>query len=78
MIGKMSTVDKTFNHLCSRLNYTHKNGLVTSLNDTESELEKQIFKQVNDKLGIDSIFFFKSETGQSIPLIYFHKLESID
>ncbi len=70
--------DETFTYLCSRLDYTQKNGLVTSDSDAESEFQKYIFKQAKEKLGTDAVFFFKSETGQSIPLIYFYKLEFKD
>ncbi len=71
-------VDKTFTHLCSQLKYTRKNGLVKSDSDTEDESQRYIFKQVSEKLGADAVFFLKAESGQSIPLIYFHKLESRD
>jgi len=71
-------VDETFNHLCSQLKYTRKNGLVESDSDTEDESQRYIFKQVSEKLGTDAVFFLKAESGQSIPLIYFHKLEYKD
>ena len=71
-------VDKTFTHLCSQLEYTRKNGLVESDSDAENESQRYIFKQVSEKLGIDAVFFLRTESGQSIPLIYFHKLESKD
>ena len=72
------TVDKTFTHLCSKLEYTRKNGLVESNSDTEDESQRYIFKQVSEKLGANAVFFLKAESGQSIPLIYFHKLEYRD
>ena len=71
-------VDKTFADLCSQLKYTRKNGLVKSDSDTEDESQRYIFKQVSEKLGADAVFFLKAESGQSIPLIYFHKLEYRD
>ncbi|MDO9096850.1 MAG: N-6 DNA methylase, partial [Candidatus Methanoperedens sp.] len=70
--------DETFTDLCSRLDYTQKNGLIISDADAEGEYQKYIFKQAKEKLGADAVFFFKPETGQSIPLIYFYKLESRD
>ncbi|NMG82746.1 MAG: N-6 DNA methylase, partial [Methanosarcinales archaeon] len=71
-------VDETFDNLCSQLKYTRKNGLVKSDSDTEDESQRYIFKQVSEKLGADAVFFLKAESGQSIPLIYFHKLEYRD
>ncbi len=70
--------DETFTDLCSRLDYTQKNGLIISDLDAEGEYQKYIFRQAKEKLGADAVFFFKSETGQNIPLIYFYKLESRD
>lgn len=71
-------IDKTFTDLCSQLKYTQKNGLVKSDSDIEDESQRYIFKQASDKLGADAVFFLKAESGQSIPLIYFHKLEYRD
>ena len=73
-----SEVDKTFAYLCSQLNYVQKNGLVESDSDAKDESQRYIFKQVSEKLGIDAVFFLRTENEQSIPLIYFHKLESKD
>ena len=73
-----SEVDKTFAYLCSQLNYVQKNGLVESDSDAKDESQRYIFKQVSEKLGIDAVFFLRTENEQSIPLIYFHKLESVD
>ena len=73
-----SEVDKTFAYLCSQLNYVQKNGLVESDSDAKDESQRYIFKQVSEKLGMDAVFFLRTEDGQSIPLIYFHKLESKD
>lgn len=73
-----SKVDKTFAYLCSQLKYTRKNGLVESDSDTKDESQRYIFKQASEKLGADAVFFLKSESGQSVPLIYFHKLKSRD
>lgn len=80
MMSKKSEreVDKTFADLCSQLNYVQKNGLVESDSDAKDESQRYIFKQVSEKLGIDAVFFLRTEDGQSIPLIYFHKLESKD
>jgi type I restriction-modification system DNA methylase subunit len=71
-------VNKTFTHLCSKLEYTRKNGLVESNSDAKDISQRYIFKQVSEKLGTDAVFFLRTESGQSIPLIYFHKLESND
>ena len=71
-------VEETFADLCSKLNYTRKNGLVKSDSDTKDESQRYIFKHVSEKLGADAVFFLKAESGQSIPLIYFHKLEYRD
>ncbi len=70
--------DETFTHLCLRLDYTQKNGLVKSDSDAENEFQKYILKHANEKLGADAVFFLRLKTGQSIPLVYFHKLESRD
>jgi len=70
--------DETFTYLCSRLDYTQKNGLIISDLDAKGEYQKYIFRQAKEKLGADAVFFFKSETGQNIPLIYFYKLEARD
>ena len=80
MMSKKSEreVDKTFAYLCSQLNYVRKNGLVESDSDAKDESQRYIFKQVSEKLGIDAVFFLRTEDEQSIPLIYFHKLESKD
>lgn len=75
---KTENADETFTYLCSQLDYTQKNGLVLSDSDADGEFQKYIFKQAKEKLGIDAVFFFKSETRQSIPLIYFYKLEFKD
>lgn len=70
--------DETFSYLCSQLDYSQNNGLVISDSDTDGEIQRYIFKQAKEKLEADAVFFFKSETGQIIPLIYFYKLVSKD
>lgn len=77
-LKKEKKINDTFTDLCLRLDYTQKNGLISSDLDAEGENQKYIFRQAKEKLGADAVFFFKSETGQNIPLIYFYKLESRD
>lgn len=72
----MSDSQKVLEKLCSLLNLNYGNGLVTS--KTEGSIrQSQLFSYIKDKTGIDAAFFMRSTTGNSsIPLIYFHRLES--
>ncbi len=73
------TTEETFNRLCLEIDLTKENGLVRVESDTKDEFQKYILKQAKEKLHIsDGIFFLKPIRGPSIPLIYFHRLESID
>jgi hypothetical protein len=69
--------EKAFCYLCSELDLARENGLVRSLNDTDNEYQKYVFRQAKEKLNIDAIFFLKPALeGPSIPLVYFRKFES--
>ena len=68
----------TFDRLCSELNYKKNVGLVTSAEDTEDPFQKYIFSFAKDKLDVDAIFFYSSDTVPSVPFIYFKKFESED
>ncbi|MEA3488270.1 MAG: N-6 DNA methylase, partial [Euryarchaeota archaeon] len=78
MNGEAEKKSDSFDCLCSTLDLTKENGLVEVDSDTDDEFQRYILKQAKEKLDIDAIFFLKPETGPSIPLIYFRKLESKD
>jgi len=67
-----------FNHLCSELGFIKKIGLITSENDTQDAHEKYIFEYARGKLNLDAIFFYNSNSGPSVPFIYFKKFETED
>ena len=70
-----------FNRLCSELDLTKENGLVEVDTDARDEFQRYILKQAKEKLGADAVFFLNfltSKAESSVPLIYFHKLESKD
>jgi len=78
MISKSKKKDGTYSLLCSKLDLTKENGLVEIDSDAKDEFQRYIFRQAKEKLGIDSIFFFKQEGAPSVPLIYFSKMEYRD
>jgi len=66
----------SFKYVCSLLDFSTENGLVTPDADEEEPYLKQILVDTVNKLGIDAIFFFKPEQGgPSVPLIYFKLME---
>lgn len=66
----------SFEHVCSLLDFSKNNGLVTSEYDTEDAYLRHVLSDTIKKLGIDAIFFLKPEKGgPSIPLIYFKLME---
>jgi hypothetical protein len=77
MVGKVKS-QEAFNHLCSKLRFDNKLGLITSVSDTQDAFQNYIFKYAKDKLNIDAIFFYNSESGPSVPFIYFKKMEIED
>jgi len=72
------TTNETFKYLCSELDISKENGLVKVDSDAKDEFQKYLLKQAKEKLGADGVFFLKPDKGPSVPLIYFHKLESRD
>jgi len=80
----MSTSDKpksqdTFEQLCTMLDFTKANGLVTDPSDTEDDYLRQTTNETRKKLNIDAIFFLKPGKGSPpTPLIYFRLMESKD
>jgi len=79
MKNHKKTTKDTFDRLCLELDLKKENGLIRVNSDAKNEFQKYILKQAKEKLGIsDGVFFLDQGTGQSIPLIYFHRLEFHD
>jgi len=67
----------SFEHVCSLLDFSQDNGLVTAEHGTEDTYLRHVLTDAIKKLRIDAIFFLKPEKGgPSIPLIYFKLMES--
>lgn len=76
-IGRKPKSQASFEHVCSLLDFSKDNGLVTAEQGTEDTYLRHVLTDAIKKLGIDAIFFLKPEKGgPSIPLIYFKLMES--
>lgn len=65
-----------FEHICSLLDFSKNNGLVTDVSDTDDAYLRHVLNEARKKLNIDSIFFLKpGKGGPCIPLIYFRLME---
>jgi type I restriction-modification system DNA methylase subunit len=70
---------EAFEKLCTLLDFTKANGLVTDPSEAEDDYLRQTTKEVKKKLNINAIFFFKpGKGGPPTPLIYFRLMESKD
>ncbi|WXG46140.1 MAG: N-6 DNA methylase [Candidatus Atabeyarchaeum deiterrae] len=66
----------SFEQVCSLLDFSKYNGLVTDVLSTEDAYVRQIIADSIKKLGIDAIYFLRPQRGgSSIPLIYFKLME---
>lgn len=76
LVSSTNSADEAYKYFCSELDYSKRNGLVELDSDVDDEFQRNIFNESKEKLGVDAVFFLKSETDQCVPLIYFNILES--
>lgn len=75
-VNRKPTSRASFEQVCSLLDFSKDNGLVTDVHATDDAHLRQILADAIKKLGIDAIYFLKPEKGgPSIPLIYFKLME---
>ena len=61
------------------LDMNYENGLTDSISKSKSVYQEQIYKMVNEKLGVDAIYFLRNADGvPQIPLIYFAAIDRYD
>lgn len=61
------------------LDMNYENGLTDSTSKSMSAYQEQIYKMVNEKLGVNAIYFLRNADGiPQIPLIYFAAIDRYD
>jgi len=61
------------------LDLNRNNGLAENLIENASVYQQQFFHMVQEKLGVDAVYFLRDADGTpKVPLIYFASMESYD
>ena len=68
-----------FGNIFKTLDINYDNGLIDESNKSLSTYQKQVFKMIQDKLGINAVYFLRDSEGMpKIPLIYFAAVDNYD